>query len=54
MNQTNAKIILGDCREQLKHLPEDSIDLIVTSPPYADQRKTTYGGVSPDGCNEVI
>ncbi|HVB72460.1 MAG TPA: site-specific DNA-methyltransferase [Ktedonobacteraceae bacterium] len=25
-----------------------SVDLIVTSPPYADQRKDTYGGVSPD------
>ena len=26
----------------------DSIDLIVTSPPYADQRKSTYGGIKPD------
>ena len=25
-----------------------SIDLIVTSPPYADQRKSTYGGIKPD------
>jgi DNA modification methylase len=24
------------------------VDLIVTSPPYADQRKHTYGGVAPD------
>lgn len=32
----------------LKHLPDNSVDLIVTSPPYADQRKQTYGGVSPD------
>jgi len=24
------------------------VDLIVTSPPYSDQRKTTYGGVHPD------
>ncbi|WAO43018.1 DNA-methyltransferase (plasmid) [Enterobacter asburiae] len=29
-------------------LQSDSIDLIVTSPPYADQRKKTYGGVSAD------
>lgn len=38
---------LGDSREQLKRLPEDSVDLIVTSPPYADQRKNTYGGIHP-------
>jgi site-specific DNA-methyltransferase (adenine-specific)/site-specific DNA-methyltransferase (cytosine-N4-specific) len=24
------------------------VDLIVTSPPYADQRKSTYGGIHPD------
>ena len=38
---------LGDSKEQLKQLPEDSVDLIVTSPPYADQRKNTYGGIHP-------
>lgn len=27
--------------------PENSIDLIFTSPPYADQRKNNYGGVKP-------
>ncbi len=26
----------------------ESVNLIVTSPPYADQRTKTYGGVSPD------
>ena len=48
MRQPHSKIILGDCRQELKKLSVDSVDLIVTSPPYADQRKTTYGGVSPD------
>jgi site-specific DNA-methyltransferase (adenine-specific)/site-specific DNA-methyltransferase (cytosine-N4-specific) len=42
------KILLGDCGEVLKSLPDDSIDLIFTSPPYADQRKNTYGGISAD------
>lgn len=42
------KIFLGDCTEIIKNLPENSVDLIFTSPPYADQRKRTYGGVSPD------
>ena len=41
-------IFLGDSREQLKKLEENSVDLIVTSPPYADQRKNTYGGIHPD------
>jgi len=38
----------GDCREKLKWLPGDSVDLIVTSPPYADQRKKVYGGIHPN------
>ena len=38
MRKINTKIILGDCREVLKNLDENSIDLIVTSPPYADSR----------------
>jgi site-specific DNA-methyltransferase (adenine-specific)/site-specific DNA-methyltransferase (cytosine-N4-specific) len=42
------KLYLGDSREILKTLPDESIDLIVTSPPYADQRKNTYGGINPD------
>jgi DNA modification methylase len=41
-------IIQGDCEEVLKSFPDNSIDLIFTSPPYADQRRHTYGGVSPD------
>lgn len=39
---------MGDCKEELKCLPNNSVDLIVTSPPYADQRKNTYGGISVD------
>ncbi len=38
-------LYLGDCEEILKELPDNSVDLIFTSPPYADQRKTTYGGI---------
>jgi site-specific DNA-methyltransferase (adenine-specific) len=45
--QTNI-IHHGDCRQILQTLPDESVDLIVTSPPYADRRKHTYGGVSPD------
>ena len=41
-------IIHGDCEEILKNIQDNCIDLIVTSPPYADSRKKTYGGISPD------
>lgn len=43
-----VEIYLGNCKEELKCLPDNSVDLIVTSPPYADQRKNTYGGISVD------
>lgn len=35
------KFITGKCEDVLKDFPENSVDLIVTSPPYADQR--VYG-----------
>lgn len=43
-----AKVILGDCEEVLKTLESNSVDLIVTSPPYADRRTSTYGGIKPE------
>ncbi len=43
-----TNIILGDCQEKLNLIDENSIDLIITSPPYADQRRNTYGGIHPD------
>ena len=43
-----AEIVNGDCLEVLKGRPENSIDLIFTSPPYADRRAKTYGGVRPE------
>ena len=46
MMETN--IILGDCKIVLQRIPDNSVDLIFTSPPYADQRKNTYGGIHPD------
>ena len=43
-----ADIILGDCLDVLKKIEDNSIDLIVTSPPYSDQRGSTYGGIKPE------
>jgi DNA modification methylase len=42
------KIYRSDCLNALKKLDVNSVDLIVTSPPYADNRKKTYEGVSAD------
>lgn len=38
------RIIHGDCLSVLKTFPDESTDLIVTSPPYADNRKKSYQG----------
>jgi len=44
---TNNQIVLqcGDCLELLKQVESASVSLCVTSPPYSDQRKSTYGGI---------
>lgn len=34
-----------DCFETMKRLQRNSVDLVITSPPYAEQRKNTYGGI---------
>jgi site-specific DNA-methyltransferase (adenine-specific) len=45
--ELRADIVQGDCLEVLKDFPANFFDLIVTSPPYADRRKNTYGGIHP-------
>lgn len=46
--ELRTELFLGDSKEKLLLIPDNSVDLIVTSPPYADQRKNTYGGIHPD------
>lgn len=43
--EIKTDIYLGDSKDILEQIPDNTIDLIVTSPPYADQRKDTYGGI---------
>lgn len=44
-----TEMLQGDCLDVLKKQASDnSIDLIITSPPYADRRAHTYGGVKPE------
>lgn len=48
MPEIETHMLCGNCREILATLPDDSIDLIFTSPPYADSRAATYGGIRPE------
>lgn len=47
-NHWRNRIVQGDCLAVLRQMPANIVDLIVTSPPYADSRKNTYGGIHPD------
>ena len=46
--QLEARVVHGDCLSVLPTLEDESVDLIFTSPPYADSRSRTYGGIHPD------
>ena len=52
MRETTAEIKHGDCLNVLADYPDNTFDLIVTSPPYADQRNKTYGGIKPEKYGE--
>ena len=45
--QWGNQVYQGDCLELMREMPSNFIDLVVTSPPYADARTHTYGGISP-------
>ncbi len=42
------KIYLGDCLNVMKDLPDNSVDMFFTSPPYAERRKSVYDGIPED------
>jgi DNA modification methylase len=46
--QWQDRVVQGDCLSVLRQMPSDLVDLVITSPPYADSRKKTYGGIHPD------
>jgi site-specific DNA-methyltransferase (adenine-specific) len=48
MQGLHTEIIHGDCSKELRKLGDNSVNLIITSPPYADSRIKTYGGIKPD------
>lgn len=39
-------IVNADCLEYMRRIQDESIDVVITSPPYANQRESSYGGVS--------
>lgn len=51
MKTLESIIKCGDCAKVLLDYPDNFFDLIVTSPPYADCRVKTYGGIR--GINEL-
>ena len=48
MQPAETQIHTGDCLDILTKYPDNFFNLIVTSPPYADNRSKTYGGIKPD------
>jgi DNA modification methylase len=46
MEIIHGDIIHGDCIEILQTLEPQSVDLVLTSPPYAEQRKNQYESIS--------
>src|SRR2546421_10857100 len=54
MPSIESDIQHGDCLELLRDRADDSFDLIFTSPPYADRRARTYGGVKAEKDGEWV
>ncbi len=44
----DTQLYLGNCSDVLNSFEDNIVDLIITSPPYADQRKNSYGGIHPN------
>jgi len=44
----DIQLYCGDCLEVMAGMEPRSVNMVFTSPPYAERRKTTYGGISDD------
>ena len=42
---TKCELIQGDCLEKMKDIPDRSVDLVLTDPPYTISRETGYANV---------
>lgn len=48
LQSSDMLLLHGDCLQKLKELEANSVDLIFTSPPYAEQRKNQYNSISAE------
>jgi DNA modification methylase len=48
MKEIKKDFLFGDCLEKMSLIPDKSVDLVFTSPPYADKRKNVYDTVSEE------
>lgn len=46
LSNNQGRIEISDCMDFLDRIESNSIDLVITSPPYADQRKNCYNSTS--------
>ena len=46
--QSINTVYVMPCPAMLTVMDSDSVDLVITSPPYAEKRKNTYGGIPAD------
>ncbi|HEV2399573.1 MAG TPA: site-specific DNA-methyltransferase [Candidatus Sulfotelmatobacter sp.] len=46
--RSSSTIYAADASGMLRVLEEESVDLVITSPPYAERRKKAYGGTPAD------
>lgn len=51
---TNPLFLLGDCLHLLKEIPDESVDTIITSPPYWSQREYENGGIGLEKTLDVF
>ena len=48
---SKIELIQGDCLEKIKEIPDDSVDLTITSPPYFNAKEySRYNSVSEYMC----
>ena len=52
MSEPKWKILVGDCRERLRELPDESVNMVWTSPPYFNMRD--YGDEKQIGTERTL
>ena len=54
----NITLLQGNCLELMKNIPSESVDCVITDPPYLINYKTNYrkamGGAKHNFCNEIL